>query len=99
MAVGTDSLASNADLNLFAELAALRRLAPVVPSRRLLEAATLGGAAAIGLEDRLGTVTVGKDAAMIAVNVLPHVTDVEDYLVSGIDAAQVSHLDGTEARG
>lgn len=93
VAIGTDSLASNSDLNVFAELAALRRLAPGVSSRRLLAAATVGGAAAIGLEDRLGTVTAGKQAAMIAVDVPSHVADVEDYLVSGIEAGRVSHVD------
>ena len=36
VAVGTDSLASVANLNLFEELATLRRLAPTVPATRLL---------------------------------------------------------------
>ena len=44
VAVGTDSLASVPDLNLFAELAEMRRLAPGVPARALLESATISGA-------------------------------------------------------
>ena len=43
VAVGTDSLASVDDLNLFAELAEVRRLAPGVPAARILESATLAG--------------------------------------------------------
>ena len=49
VAVGTDSLASVDDLNLFAELAEVRRLAPGVPAARILESATLAGAAGAGL--------------------------------------------------
>jgi aminodeoxyfutalosine deaminase len=48
VAFGTDSLASVADLNVFAELKEARRLAPRVPARRLLESATLIGARALG---------------------------------------------------
>ena len=40
VAVGTDSLASAPDLNLFSELAALRRLAPKAPAAALLDSAT-----------------------------------------------------------
>ena len=40
VAVGTDSLASTADLIVFAELAAMRRLAPLVPASALLNSAT-----------------------------------------------------------
>src|SRR3954447_96766 len=48
VAIGTDSLASVEDLNLFAELAEVRRLAPGVSASRLLESATLIGARALG---------------------------------------------------
>src|SRR5690606_18623139 len=51
VAVGTDSLASVSDLDMFQELAALRRLAPAVPSLTLLQSATLRGAEALGFDD------------------------------------------------
>jgi cytosine/adenosine deaminase-related metal-dependent hydrolase len=89
VAVGTDSLASVADLNLFAELADMRWLAPEVPARRLLESATLNGAVALGLEADLGTITSGKRADLIGVNLPARVPDVEEYLVSGIQPQQV----------
>ena len=56
--VGTDSLGSNASLDLLADVALLRRLAveggygAADLDRRLLAAATVGGAAALGLERR-----------------------------------------------
>lgn len=92
VAVGTDSLASVDDLNLFAELHALRRLAPSVPARRLLESATRVGARALGLDDELGTLTPGKRAELVAVTLPDAVTDVEEYLVSGIAPSQIQPL-------
>jgi cytosine/adenosine deaminase-related metal-dependent hydrolase len=67
VAVGTDSLASVGDLNLFAELHTMRWLAPSVPARTLLASATRVGAEALGLGDELGTIEVGKRAELIAV--------------------------------
>lgn len=92
LAVGTDSLASNADLNLFSELAALRRLAPDISPRRLIEAATLGGARALGVEGRLGAIVAGARPALVAVDVPPGVADVEAALVSGIEPSRVHWL-------
>ena len=60
-----------------------------MPAARLLESATLVGARALGCARRLGSIETGKDAALIAVEVPPGVDDVEEYLVSGIDPAQV----------
>jgi len=89
VAVGTDSLASVPDLNLFSELAELRRLAPDIPAAQLLESATWHGARALGWEAEFGTIEPGKRAALIAVS-LPHqVTDVEQYLVGGIEPEQI----------
>ena len=48
VAFGTDSLASVADLNMFAELAEARRIAPRCRRGELLESATLIGARALG---------------------------------------------------
>ena len=89
VAVGTDSLASNDDLNLFAELAAMRRLAPEVPAAALLESATATGAAALGFEQSHGVIEPGRSAALIAVALPPDVVDVEEYLVSGITPDRV----------
>lgn len=89
VAIGTDSLASVGDLNLFSELKTMRWLAPAVPARRLLESATLSGARALGLEMELGSLQPGKRAELIAVDLPSTMGDVEEYLVSGIEPRQV----------
>ena len=89
VAFGTDSLASVEDLNVFAELKAARRLAPRVPARKLLESATLIGARALGFGDTLGSLEAGKRASLIAVSVPAGVSDVEEYLVGGIDPRDI----------
>lgn len=93
VAVGTDSLASVDDLNLFAELAEVRRLAPVVPAARILESATLAGAEALGFAAELGSIEPGKRAQLLAVRLPAGVADVEEYLVSGIQPADVLWLE------
>jgi cytosine/adenosine deaminase-related metal-dependent hydrolase len=89
VAVGTDSLASVPDLNVFAELAELRRLAPAVTARALIESATIAGATALGFGADFGTVEAGKRAELIAVRLDRAVSDVEEYLLGGIDKSQV----------
>jgi aminodeoxyfutalosine deaminase len=91
VAFGTDSLASAPDLNMFAELAAARAVS-AAPARKLLESATRGGAMALGLGDRFGTIEPGKRADLIAVRIPANVPDVEEYLVSGIQPSDVRWL-------
>src|SRR5437867_1219253 len=92
VAVGTDSLASCPDLNVFAELATMRALAPHVPAARLLDSATREGARALGFDAEYGTIEPGKRARLLAVNVPPSVEDVEEYLVSETKPSQVTWL-------
>ena len=89
VAVGTDSLASAPDLSVFAELATMRALAPSVPASRLLESATIAGARALGFDADYGTIEPGKVARLIAVEMPADTRDVEEYLVSGIEPAQI----------
>jgi cytosine/adenosine deaminase-related metal-dependent hydrolase len=97
VAFGTDSLASVDDLNMFAELAAARRLAPRVSARHLLESATRCGARALGFDD-YGSIEAGKAAALIAVALPEGVDDVEEYLVSGIEPSSVSWVDADDGK-
>lgn len=90
VAVGTDSLASTPDLNVFAELATMRALAPAVPARALLDSATWQGARALGFGGAFGALVPGYRARIVAVTVPANVSDVEEYLVSGIEADQVA---------
>ncbi len=93
VAFGTDSLASVQDLNMFSELAAARRLAPRVSARTLLESATLCGASALGFEREYGSIEAGKRASLIAVQVPAGVSDVEEYLLTGIEPGAIRWLD------
>ena len=92
VALGTDSLASAADLNLFAEVHEVRRLAPQVPASEVLRSATLYGAEALGFGGRFGAIEVGYQAALIAVSGATAADDVEEYLVGGIQPGQVTWL-------
>jgi cytosine/adenosine deaminase-related metal-dependent hydrolase len=93
VAIGTDSLASVQDLNLFAEMAEVRRLARRVPAARILESATLAGAQALGFASELGSIEAGKRAQLIAVRLPAAVADVEECLLGGIEPADVQWLD------
>ncbi len=102
VAVGTDSLASVADLNLFSELAQMRRVAPAVSARRLLQSATAVGADVLGLAEEHGTLEVGRRADLIAVALpseIRHAGDVEEYLLTGIAPDQVSWIDASWMSG
>ena len=92
VAIGTDSLASVEDLNMFAELAEVRRLAPKVAAGAVLASATQNGAEALGFGSELGTLDPGKHARMISVNVPSHIADVEEYLLSGIQPVDIRWL-------
>jgi aminodeoxyfutalosine deaminase len=92
VAIGTDSLASVEDLNLFGELAEVRRLGPAIPAARLLESATIRGAAALGFAGDYGSIEPGKRADLIAVRVPHAVEDVEEYLLSGIEPDAIRWL-------
>ena len=94
VAVGTDSLSSVEDLNVFAELALMRELAPDVPAGELLASATRHGADALGFGDELGTLEAGKRAELIAVRVPGATVDVEEYLLTGITPSVVTWISG-----
>jgi len=82
IAVGTDSLASSPDLNVFAELATMRALAPEVPAATLIDSATRQGARALGFDGDYGTIEPGKRARLLAVEIPSLTIDVEEYLVA-----------------
>ena len=73
--IGTDGCASNNDLDMFEELRSAALLAKAVAEDATafnafsaLEAATLSGARAMGLEDRIGSLESGKQADLIAID-------------------------------
>ena len=64
IAVGTDSLSSNERLSLIDEL----KCFPSVPLEERLRWATIGGARALGLEDRIGSFEIGKTPAAVVLS-------------------------------
>jgi 5-methylthioadenosine/S-adenosylhomocysteine deaminase len=75
LGLGTDGAASNNDLDMFEAMRAasfLHKLATgdprAVSARSALEMATIGGARALGLERRIGSLEPGKRADVIVVN-------------------------------
>ncbi|MGH1336319.1 MAG: amidohydrolase family protein [Aureispira sp.] len=64
MTVGTDSLTSNWQLSILEELKTIARYQSYVPFETLLEWATLNGAKALGMEDRLGSMEAGKNCGL-----------------------------------
>ena len=77
VALGTDGAASNNRLDLMQEMRlaallakAVARDAEAMPAHRALRCATLGGAIALGLERRIGSITAGKLADLVAVRLL-----------------------------
>jgi len=71
VALGTDSLASSPSVDLFEEMAALRRVHPRLAPAAVLRMATLNGAVALGLADRLGSLEPGKLARAVVVPLDP----------------------------
>jgi cytosine/adenosine deaminase-related metal-dependent hydrolase len=67
VALGTDSLASNPDLDVLAEARFLHQLYPDVPGDVLLRMATLSGAEALGWQDETGSLAAGKSADFVIV--------------------------------
>ncbi len=75
VALGTDGAASNNRLDVMQEMRqaallakAVARDAEAMPAHRALRCATLGGAIALGLERRIGSITAGKYADLVAVH-------------------------------
>lgn len=102
VAVGTDGAASNNDLDMFGELRTAAMVAKVVAgdaaavsAHSALRMATLNGARAIGREQDLGSLTSGKLADIIAVDLsdpfLQPIYDPASHLVYSNHGRAVSH--------
>lgn len=103
VALGTDGAASNNDLNMFIEMRTAALLAKAVAQEptalnamQAIKMATLNGAQALGLADNIGSITPGKYADLIAVNL----TDINtqplynpiSHVVYALNAQQVSDV-------
>jgi len=66
--IGTDSLTSNWQLSILEEMKTIARYQSYVPFATLLQWATLNGAQALGFDDTLGSLEVGKTPGVLLLN-------------------------------
>ena len=77
LCLGTDSLASNRSLNMFAEMQCAARRHPGIDPESILHMTTLNPAKAIGMGGRLGEICPGAEADLIAI---PYAGPVENLV-------------------
>ena len=101
--LGTDGCASNNDLDLFGEMATAAKLHKVatgdptaMDAASAISMATIDGAKAIGLDDRIGSLAVGKRADLIVLDTqTPHMTPIyhpESHIVYSASRNDVRHV-------
>ena len=97
--LGTDSCASNNNLDMFREMTVAAKLAKVhrlnptlLPARQVVKMATSGGAAVLGLQGEIGELTVGSLADIVIIDLRkPHLNPMYEadsllaYAASGSD--------------
>ena len=91
--LGTDSLASNEDLSLFAAMRAFQKDFPDVPPEKVLEMVTLNSAQALRQENALGKIRRGFCADIIAIP-CARSTSVFDEVVAFDQSVGWSMIDG-----
>ena len=100
MGLGTDGCASNNTLDLFSEMDICAKLHKVkdidptaLPAKTVLKMATIGGASVLGMSDDIGSLSPGKKADIILLNLMqPHLQPFyhPDLLVYAANGADVS---------
>lgn len=102
LGIGTDGCASNNDLDLFSEMNSLAKLhkaatldPTILPARQVMQLATSGGAAVLGMNETIGRLDPGFAADCIIVDLnTPHLTpfhspDLLVYAAKGSDVRTV----------
>ncbi len=100
--LGTDGSASNNDADMFGEMGMAARLhkvhrldPTVMDAKTVVKMATMGGAAVLGAEEQIGSLTPGKKADLIVLDLdQPHLTplyNISSHLVYAARGADVIH--------
>ncbi len=103
VSLGTDGCASNNNLDLFGEMGTVAKLHKVATgdpttlnAASVLKMATIDGAWAIGLADRIGSLEIGKQADIIILDTrAPHLTPMyhpDSHIVYAAGGADVRHV-------
>jgi aminodeoxyfutalosine deaminase len=82
IALGTDSLASNSSLSLFAEMRSVRDSHPWLGPEQVVEMATVNGARALGQSQRLGKIRPGFQADFIALPIANPLRDLFEKIIA-----------------
>ncbi len=93
-AIGTDSTASNEQLNMWREMQILQKEHPVVPSSKIIEMATLGGARALHRDKDFGTLEPNKKARFLNIDLrdLQKIENGEELLENLVSSGSPQHI-------
>lgn len=76
LSIGTDGVASNNNLSMIEEICLTSKLQKalnddptILPAKQMIEIATLGGAEALGKENEIGSLEIGKKADIITIDI------------------------------
>jgi 5-methylthioadenosine/S-adenosylhomocysteine deaminase len=103
VALGTDGAASNNTLDMIREMGTAARLhkairldPTVTSARQVLEMATMGGARAVGMAERIGSIEPGKLADLVVIDTRrPHLSPIYEpvsHVVYAAAGADVQHV-------
>ena len=81
MTIGTDSLTSNWQLSILEEMKTISKYQSYVPFDTLLEWATINGAKALGMDDELGSLEIGKSPGVLLLSFNPDNGNLSDSTV------------------
>lgn len=70
--IGTDSLTSNWQLSIWEEIKTIQKYCSYIPLETLLTWATINGAEALGYDEEIGSIEVGKKPGLIAIVTNPN---------------------------
>ena len=98
--IGTDGAASNNSLNMFHEMNMLglihkgnKKKAQCISAMEVLRMATINGAKALGMEDKIGSIRVGKRADLIMIDLnAPQLRPLNDPISSLVYSANGSEV-------
>lgn len=107
VALGTDGASSNNNLNMMEEmhlaamLSCVSTLNPIANTPYdIIEMATINGAKALSIDDKVGTIEVGKDADIILIDTnKPHLTPLNNPFSAVVYSAQSSDIDCVFCKG
>ncbi|MGD1823094.1 MAG: amidohydrolase [Pleomorphochaeta sp.] len=107
VSMGTDGASSNNNLNMMEEmhlsamLSCVSTMDPIANTPYdIIKMATTNGARALSIDDKVGTIEVGKDADIILIDTnKPHLTPINDPFSAVVYSAQGSDVDTVFCKG